>query len=106
MERFRLEILGETLSFTSRATPERIEEARLFIIEQYNLMKAHEEQLGKEKLLLLLVLGVADNLLQSQRSMRIHEKRMNTLIEHIAGHLNASDEDLAVSGDDVEKSTR
>ena len=88
MEHFRLEMLGEKISFKSHAGEERITAAKTFVEEQYNSLKAHGGQLGKDKLLLLLVLGVADNLLQSQQAMQRTETCVSGLIERIDGHLS------------------
>lgn len=90
MEHFRLEILGENISFRSHASAERIEEARAFVEEQYTSLKAHGGQLGKDRLLLLLVLGTADNLLQSQRALQQAEACASKLIERIDGHVDRS----------------
>lgn len=83
MERFQLEILGESISFKSHAGAVRIEEAKAFVEEQYNSLKAHGGQFSREKLLLLLILGVADNLLQSQQALQGTEKRLAALLERI-----------------------
>ena len=67
MHSFQLNVLGMDISFRTDADSARIERAQDFVEKQYERLKNQGGQFGREKLLTLLVLGVADDLLQTQR---------------------------------------
>lgn len=83
MERFQLDVLGERLSFRSQSDPQRIEDAKAFVEEQFERLKAHGGQYSRDKLLTLLILGVADDLLQLQQQLDERDKRVLTLLKRI-----------------------
>lgn len=83
MHSFHLNVLGVDISFRAEADPVRIEAAKAFVEEQYERLKNHGGQFGREKLLTLLVLGVADNLLQSQQQLDELEARLAGLLKRI-----------------------
>ena len=61
----------------------RIERAQAFVEKQYERLKNQGGQFGREKLLTLLVLGVADDLLQTQQQLDGVETRLANLLELI-----------------------
>ena len=60
-----------------------IERAQDFVEKQYERLKNQGGQFGREKLLTLLVLGVADDLLQTQQQLDGVETRLANLLELI-----------------------
>lgn len=83
MHSFQLNVLGVDISFRAEAEPARIERALAFVEEQYQRLKNHGGQFGREQLLALLVLGVADDLLQSQQQLGDVEARITNLLKII-----------------------
>lgn len=83
MHNFQFNVLGVDISFKAQADPERIEQARAFIEEQYERLKNCGGQLSRDKLLVLLVLGVVDDLLQSQQQLDELEFRFSSLLKSI-----------------------
>ena len=82
MHSFQLNVLGMDISFRTDADSARIERAQDFVEKQYERLKNQGGQFGREKLLTLLVLGVADDLLQTQQLDGV-ETRLANLLELI-----------------------
>ena len=80
MHSFQLNVLGMDISFRTDADSARIERAQAFVEKQYERLKNQGGQFGREKLLTLLVLGVADDLLQQLDGV---ETRLANLLELI-----------------------
>lgn len=84
MHSFQLNVLGMDISFRTDADSARIERAQDFVEKQYERLKNQGGQFGREKLLTLLVLGVADRiLLQTQQQLDGVETRLANLLELI-----------------------
>ena len=83
MNSFQLNVLGMDIAFRSDADPDRVERAQDFVEKQYEKLKNHGGQFGKERLLTLLVLGIADDLLQTQQRLEGVEKRLDDLLKLI-----------------------
>lgn len=83
MNSFELNVLGMDISFRSDADPERVDRAQDFVEKQYERLKSQGGQFGKERLLTLLVLGIADDLLQTQQRLEGVEKRLDELLKLI-----------------------
>ena len=92
MHSFQLNVLGMDISFRTdqqrhhdrrHADSVRIERAQDFVEKQYERLKNQGGQFGREKLLTLLVLGVADDLLQTQQQLDGVETRLANLLELI-----------------------
>ena len=83
MHSFQLNVLGMDISFSTDADSARIERAQDFVEKQYERLKNQGGQFGREKLLTLLVLGVADDLLQTQQQLDGVETRLANLLELI-----------------------
>lgn len=83
MHSFQLNVLGMDISFRTNADSARIERAQDFVEKQYERLKNQGGQFGREKLLTLLVLGVADDLLQTQQQLDGVETRLANLLELI-----------------------
>ncbi len=83
MPSFQLNVLGVDVSFRTQADADRIAEAKLFVEEQYELLKSRRRQSDREKLLTLLLLGATDDLLQSRRQLENLEYRLFRLLQRI-----------------------
>ncbi len=83
MHSFQLNVLGLDISFRTDADPVRIEQAQAFVEKQYERLKSQGGQFGREKLLALLVLGVADDLLQTQQQLAEVDDRLASLLKLI-----------------------
>lgn len=83
MHSFQLTVLGLDISFRTNADPERVAQAQAYVERQYERLKNQGGQFGREKLLTLLVLGVADDLLQTQQRVGDVEARMAALLKLI-----------------------
>jgi cell division protein ZapA len=79
-QRFALSVLGVEVAFRSEADPARIEWARAFIEEQYRRLEERGKQAGREQLLILLVMGIADSMLQSQQDLVEVRQRIEHLL--------------------------
>lgn len=98
---YRLNVAGVELSFRSGSSPEQMEGTRAFVEEQFERLKNHGGQYGRDQLLTLLVLGVADELLQSQRELDEMDHRFEEVERRLADLLkrieNANDLRTGVS---------
>ena len=83
MHSFQRNVLGMAISLCTDADSVRIERAQDFVEKQYERLKNQGGQFGREKLLTLLVLGVADDLLQTQQQLDGVETRLANLLELI-----------------------
>ncbi len=83
MHSFQLNVLGMDISFRTDADPARIDRAQAFVEKQYERLKNQGGQFSREKLLALLVLGVADDLLQTQQQLGDVETRLAHLLKLI-----------------------
>lgn len=83
MQSFQLNVLGLDISFRTEADAERIALAQDFVEKQFERLKNQGGQFSKEKMLTLLVLGVADDLLQTQQRLGEMEKRLSDLLKLI-----------------------
>ncbi len=86
MRSYNLSVLGLEVSFKAEADPQRVEQARQLVEERYNKLKFHGKQLSKEKLLTFLVLGLADDLLQSNHQQQEYHTKLSALLAKIDEH--------------------
>lgn len=80
MQGFTLDVLGERISFTDDADIPRIERACTLVEERFASLRFHGGQLSKDVLLTYLVLGLADDLLQSYGQFAEVQKRLDALL--------------------------
>ncbi len=83
MHSFQLNVLGMDISFRTNADSARGERAQAFVEKQYERVINHVWLLCREKRPTLLVLGVADDLLQTQQQLDGVETRLANLLELI-----------------------
>ena len=83
MHSFNITVLGMEISFRAEADPGRVENARVLVEERYEKLKFHGGQISREALLTFLVLGLADDLLQSHKQLDDVQNRIDTLLAKI-----------------------
>lgn len=83
MPRFKITVLDEDLVFNTDADDERIAIAKSFVEDAYAGLKNRGGQYSRNALLSLLILGIADDLLQSHDKLEALSGRIETLLEHI-----------------------
>lgn len=88
-QRFAIKVLGVDVVFWSVADPERIAWAKDFIESQYENLKSLGRQAGRDQLLILLVMGIADAMLQSRQDLDEVYARLESLLSRIEETENA-----------------
>ncbi|EHJ48727.1 protein of unknown function DUF710 [Solidesulfovibrio carbinoliphilus subsp. oakridgensis] len=83
MPSYSLSILGYELSFKTDAHSERVNSAKELVEQRYNMLKAGGKNLGKEKLLAFVALGLADDVLMSNQQLKDLESRAGKLLTQI-----------------------
>ena len=83
MHSFQLNVLDLDISFQTEADGERVERARAFVEEQFEKISKNGSRFSKERLLTLLILGIADDLLQTQQQVHGMEDRLSRLLQRI-----------------------
>lgn len=83
LQDFNLTVLGTPIAFRAGANIERVENAKALLEERYAKLKSHGGQSSKETLLTFLVLGLADDLLQSHKQLEDVQNRINLLLNKI-----------------------
>ncbi len=81
--RFNLNVLGVDVTFRSQIDPERIQLAKAFVEEHFEKLKLRGGQFSREQLLILLVMGIAGDLLQSQEQLDELYERLEVLLSRI-----------------------
>jgi len=83
MSTFEVTLLGMSMSFRTNAGPERVDAARALTEERFNRLAFHGRQLSREKMLTYVSLGLADDLLQSERQVKEMQERLEALLAKI-----------------------
>jgi len=83
MPEYSLEVLGLRVSFKTDVLPERVNRAKAFLEERYKVLEARGSKLSKEKLLIYLCLGLADDYLSLKDQQKVLEKRINELLDKL-----------------------
>jgi len=83
MRTYQLSVFGVRVSFRTNGDPDDMEKAKEFVEEHAKRLQSGGGLLSKEQVLALLALGVADDLLQSQRQLESAEKRLTALLKRI-----------------------
>jgi len=83
MPSYNLSILGLELSFKTDAGPERVNSAKELVEQRYNMLQAGGKNLGKEKLLAFVAMGLADDMLVSTQQMDDLHERVGKLLTKI-----------------------
>ena len=83
MEDFNLTVLGMKIAFRAGADARRVESAKALVEERFEKLRSHGGQSSKELLLTFLVLGLADDLLQSHKQLADVQNRIDALLTKI-----------------------
>lgn len=88
MASYRLNLLGQEVSFKTNADDERIREAERLIKDRYNRLNDRGSRLSNEKILILVALSLADELIQTGERLDRTEKKIDQLLQEIDGATN------------------
>lgn len=88
MRSFTLKILGTEVSFKSEADHDTVERAKILVEDRYNALYSPGMPISKEKLLTFLVLGLADDYLQTSDKLLALEQRLERLTSRVEGCAN------------------
>ncbi len=83
MRTFEFTLLGMEISFRADADPQQVETARALVEERFGKLAFHGRQMSREKMLTYVSLGLADDLLQSERQVGEMRERLEALLAKI-----------------------
>ncbi len=83
MQDYNLNLLGLNVAFRAEVDAERVHEAKALVEERFEKLRSHGGRSSKELLLTFLVLGLADDLLQSQKHVHDVQNRIDVLLAKI-----------------------
>jgi len=85
MRSFHLSLLGLDIAFSAEVDPGRVEKAKALVEERFTRLKFQggRQVSSKEALLTFLVLGLADDLLQSRVQLADVQNRIDVLLTKI-----------------------
>lgn len=87
MRSYHLNVLGMDVSFKAEADSGRVERAKQLVEKRFDELNFPGRQMSKEKLLTFLVLGLADDVIQSDQKLAEQEQKLAALLEKIDGCL-------------------
>ncbi|MCA1743256.1 MAG: cell division protein ZapA [Desulfonatronovibrio sp.] len=83
MPEYSKKILGLDLIFKTDAGPERVNQASKLLEERFAKLEERGSALSKEKILIFLLLSLADDYLQSEQKLDDFQRKANKLLEKI-----------------------
>ena len=83
MESYQLDVCDLKLAFRTAAGPERVERARRYVDDMYAQMKAYGGPLGKDKVLVMLLISLADDFLQLRDQNSQADEKLDKLLENL-----------------------
>ena len=83
MHSYHLNVFELEVSFRTEADPTRVENACVYAEQLYETLKLQGYHLGRDRLLTILILGIADDLLQLKQQAAEQEKRLSNLLQRI-----------------------
>ncbi len=83
MPSYNMTVMGLQVSFKAEADQKRVEDAKRLVEERYKRLSPEGKQISKEKLLLFVAMGLADDLLQSNQRLRGQEESLARLLAKI-----------------------
>lgn len=90
MRSYHLNVLGLDVSFKAEADSARVERAKQLVEKRFDELNFPGNQISKEKLLTFLVLGLADDLIQSDRKLEQQTSKLEQLLEKIEGKTDSA----------------
>ena len=83
MHSYHLDLCDLQVAFRTEAAPERVEKARQYVEERYGRVKAQGGQFGRDRLLVMLLIGMADDLLELQEQKSRMNSRLDELLQNL-----------------------
>ncbi|WP_298067541.1 cell division protein ZapA [uncultured Mailhella sp.] len=83
MHSYHLDLFDLKVSFRTEAGSERVERARAYVEKLYGQMKAQGGPLGKECLLAICLIGIADDFLQLKEQTGQTEHTIDKLLRSL-----------------------
>jgi cell division protein ZapA len=83
MPSYNISVLGLDVYFKTSAGSERIKRASGLIEDRFKRLDQRGRNLSKEKLLVFLALGLADDYLQTKESLDNVQERLNSLLDRL-----------------------
>jgi cell division protein ZapA len=99
MESYQLDVCELKLAFRTAAGPERVERARSYVDSLYAQMKAYGGPLGKDKVLVMLLISLADDFLQLREKHSWADGRLDELLQSLKeSGMGAGSDDMPPAG--------
>lgn len=83
MHSYHLDLCDLQVAFRTEASPERVERARQYVEERYGRVKAQGGQFGRDRLLVMLLISMADDLLELQEQKSRVDSRLDELLQNL-----------------------
>lgn len=83
MNSYQLDVCDLKVAFRTAAGAERVEHARKYVDDLYAQMKAHGSSLGRDRLLVMLLIGLADDFLQLREQRSRTDDRLDELLQSL-----------------------
>ena len=81
MHSYHLDLCDLQVAFRTEAGPERVERARQYVEQRYGRVKAQGGQFGRDRLLVMLLISMADDLLELQEKNSLTDARLDELLQ-------------------------
>ena len=81
MHSYHLDLCDLQVAFRTEAGPERVERARQYVEQRYGRVKAQGGQFGRDRLLVMLLISMADDLLELQEKNSLTDSRLDELLQ-------------------------
>ena len=83
MHSYHLDLCETHVAFRTEADPDRVEKAREYVEERYGKVKAQGGQFGRDRLLVMLLISMADDLLELQEQKSRVNSRLDELLQNL-----------------------
>ena len=83
MHSYHLDLCDLQVAFRTEAAPDRVEKARQYVEERYGKVKAQGGQFGRDRLLVMLLISMADDLLELQERNSRADSRLDELLQSL-----------------------
>ena len=83
MHSYHLDLCETHVAFRTEAGPERVERAREYVEERYGRVKAQGGQYGRDRLMAMLLVSMADDLLELRERNSRADSRLDELLQSL-----------------------
>lgn len=83
MHSYQLDVCDLKVGFRTEAEPERVERARSYVDELYTQLKGQGGTLNRDRLLAILLIGLADDVLQLRDQHSRADSRLDELLQSL-----------------------